>query len=68
MTINRRSLSLSESEQVSCEVCMKEVPRSAAVDFEVGDYVAHFCGLECYAQWKGNRTEEESVPDGDRQS
>ncbi len=41
------------SEQVSCEVCLKEVPISTAVDFEVGDYVAHFCGLECYAQWKG---------------
>jgi len=66
MTIDRESLSLSE--QVSCEVCMKEVPQSSAVDFEVGDYVAHFCGLECYAQWKGNRPAEEAAPDGDKQS
>lgn len=62
MTIDRESLSLPE--QVSCEVCKKEVPQSSAVDFEVGDYVAHFCGLECYAQWK-NRPAEEVAPDGD---
>ncbi len=49
--------SLPLSEQVSCEVCLKEVPLAEAVDFEVGDYVAHFCGLECYAQWKGRETE-----------
>ncbi|MBU1215190.1 MAG: DUF3330 domain-containing protein [Gammaproteobacteria bacterium] len=51
MTSHPESLPLSE--QVSCEVCLKEVPQSSAVDYEVGDYVAHFCGLECYAQWKG---------------
>ena len=43
------------SDQVQCEVCMKEVPQSAAVHFETKDYVAHFCGLDCYAQWKGMR-------------
>lgn len=45
-------------EQVTCEVCLKEVPASVAVDLEVGGYVAHFCGLECYARWKGRNAAE----------
>jgi hypothetical protein len=63
MTTHPEALPLSE--QVSCEVCKKEVPRSAAVNFEVNDYVAHFCGLECYAKWKGRGTAEGSSEDGD---
>ncbi len=42
----------SEVETVSCAVCRKEVPLSEAVIPEVADYVAYFCGLECYAKWK----------------
>lgn len=53
------------SEQVSCKVCEKEVPRSAAVNFEVNDYVAHFCELECYAKWKGREAAEGSSGNGD---
>lgn len=37
---------------VACEICHKEVPLSEARSFEAEDYVAHFCGLECYAEWK----------------
>jgi hypothetical protein len=58
MTEDPQSLPIIE--QVSCEVCLKEVPQSSAVDFEVGDYVAHFCGLECYAQWKGRGAAEDA--------
>lgn len=43
---------LSETEMLTCEVCRKEMPFSAAVTPEMEDYVAHFCGLECYEQWK----------------
>lgn len=39
-------------EKVSCDVCRKEVPLSEATTPEAVDYVAHFCGLECYTQWK----------------
>ncbi len=42
----------SEAASVSCDVCLKEVPLSEAVIPEAADYVAHFCGLECYSQWK----------------
>jgi hypothetical protein len=37
---------------VSCGVCQREIPLSAAVSPEASDYVAHFCGLDCYAQWR----------------
>ncbi len=40
------------AEQVSCAICHKEVPLSEANHFEVQDYIAHFCGLECYSEWK----------------
>ena len=41
-----------ENEKVSCTICRKEIPLTAAVIPEASDYMAHFCGLECYAQWK----------------
>ena len=42
----------SVAEKISCEVCHKEIPLSEANRFEAQDYVAHFCGLECYSTWK----------------
>lgn len=39
-------------EQVACEVCLKEVPKSEAMVAEATDYVLHFCGLDCYAKWQ----------------
>lgn len=41
-----------ECAHVACEVCLKEVPKSEAVIPEAADYVAYFCGLECYQQWR----------------
>lgn len=37
---------------VFCEVCLKQVPRSEASIAEARDYVAYFCGLECYDKWQ----------------
>ncbi|MFN7087971.1 MAG: DUF3330 domain-containing protein [Burkholderiales bacterium] len=42
----------STEELVACEICLKEIPVSEAKSEEALDYVVHFCGLECYAQWK----------------
>ncbi|QJR11264.1 hypothetical protein DSM104443_02337 [Usitatibacter rugosus] len=36
---------------VSCAVCRHEVPVDEAINAEASDYVAHFCGLECYQRW-----------------
>ena len=41
-----------ENETVECEVCLKEVPISGAKSVETSEYVHHFCGVECYAQWQ----------------
>jgi Domain of unknown function (DUF3330) len=40
------------AEIIPCEVCHKEIPLSEAERFEAADYVAHFCGLDCYSTWK----------------
>lgn len=37
---------------LKCDVCMKEVPVSEAKSAEASDYVAHFCGLECFEKWR----------------
>lgn len=39
-------------EQVPCEICLKEIPISEAKTAEAADYVAYFCGLDCYAKWQ----------------
>ncbi len=49
MTITARP---SDAVLVACDVCLKEIPRSEAVVPEAIDYVAHFCGMECYETWK----------------
>jgi hypothetical protein len=38
--------------QASCAVCEHEVPLSEAVVREASDYMAYFCGLECYERWR----------------
>lgn len=38
--------------KVRCDICQKEIPLSEAKSAEAVDYVAYFCGLECYAKWK----------------
>ena len=41
-----------DEELVACDVCLKELPKSEAIVLEVTDYVAHYCGLDCYEKWK----------------
>ena len=42
----------SESEKVACEICLKEIPLSESKSEEAVGYVSHFCGLDCYEQWR----------------
>lgn len=44
-------------ELIACEICLKEVPKTDAESSETADYVAHFCGLECYEQWHKQKAE-----------
>ena len=48
-----------KSEEVACSVCMKEIPASEAKSEEAADYVAHFCGLDCYDKWKQQNSDDE---------
>ena len=43
---------------VACEICLKEIPVSEAKSEEASDYVAHFCGLECYAIWNAQQQKD----------
>jgi hypothetical protein len=36
---------------VSCEVCLKEIPKSEAWVPEAVDYFVYFCGPDCHAKW-----------------
>ena len=49
-----------EEKKVACEICLKEIPASSAKSEEVQDYVAHFCGIDCFDQWK-SRSDQEGI-------
>lgn len=42
---------------VSCEVCLKEIPRSVARSQEGSDYVLYFCGDNCFVEWRKGQPE-----------
>lgn len=48
-----------KKELVPCEVCLKEIPRSEAKVDEASDYVAYFCGLDCYDKWRHENNKDE---------
>ena len=43
---------------IPCEVCLKEIPTTEAKTTEGTDYVVHFCGLDCYEQWRDKEQDE----------
>ncbi|HLS55841.1 MAG TPA: DUF3330 domain-containing protein [Zeimonas sp.] len=49
-------------ERVACAVCLKEIPRSEATVAEAADYVAHFCGLDCYDKWQAKGKAQDRAP------
>ena len=52
-------------ELVKCEVCLKEIPKSEAKNAEARDYVAYFCGLECYEEWEEEERKEKTQEAGE---
>ena len=40
-----------QPQKVSCSMCHKEIPLSAALTPQGSDYVGYFCGIECYDQF-----------------
>ncbi len=51
------------TEIIPCDVCHREIPASAAMTFEAEDYVAHFCGLDCYSKWKQRNALQSKSPE-----
>ena len=43
---------------ISCEVCLRQVPRSEARIYEAPDYVLHFCGIDCFSEWQRQQGRE----------
>jgi len=55
------------AQQVPCEICLKEIPVSEAKMAEAADYVAYFCGLDCFEKWtRGNEQEQKTKADSPR--
>jgi len=49
------------TEILSCETCLTEIPSSTSPNPEFDTYVSNYCGLECYAQWRENQTDEDKL-------
>ena len=56
---------LTGAERVACEVCQKEIPKSAAMSAEETDYVYYFYGPECYEQWSADQIAEKTLEAGE---
>jgi hypothetical protein len=52
-----------EATLVSCKVCLKEIPKSAAAASEAVDYFVYFCGANCYEKWTNDRNPPDEEPE-----
>ena len=41
-----------EPGNIACDICLTEIPDSVAHSQEGDEYALHYCGLECYVEWK----------------
>jgi hypothetical protein len=54
-----------KSGYVACEVCLAEIPESVAMSSEGDDYTQHFCGIECYNQWRKENEASKTTTESD---
>lgn len=47
-----------DDQLISCEICLKNIPLSEADSSEAEEYIAYFCGLECYDTWLHNQQQQ----------
>ena len=45
------AIDINDQPLVSCEICLKSVPKQDSKCVEADEYVAYFCGLDCYDKW-----------------
>ncbi len=50
-----------QSETISCDICLKEIPSTVNQNSEADEYVSNYCGLECYQEWKDNQPETKTT-------
>jgi len=43
---------------IACNTCLAEIPQSVASNQEADEYAQHYCGLECYLEWKQRNPED----------
>lgn len=48
-----------EPTTIDCSTCLTEIPSDAGQSAEGEDYVLHYCGIECYSQWKNQPKDTE---------
>ncbi|MFC2168740.1 DUF3330 domain-containing protein [Acidobacteriota bacterium] len=41
-----------KQEKISCHICKKEIPKTAAMTAEGKEYVLNFCDISCLDYWK----------------
>lgn len=46
-----------------CAQCLDEIPDSLADNPEAPDYVAHYCGMDCLAEWQDKQARQVPRPD-----
>ena len=51
-----RKAKRADPQTVSCEVCLKRVPRGKAAMDETAERTAYFCSPGCYERWRGRRS------------
>ncbi len=61
MSVDREKIAQNEP-QVSCSICMNEIPASVALSIEGDEYVQYVCGIECHHKWK-EQSEKTKKPD-----
>lgn len=47
---------------IECELCLREIPESAAFTPEGSEYVGHFCGIACYQEFLRRNREAAEPP------
>ncbi len=50
-------------QQVSCQLCRKQLPADEAMVEEAKDYVHWFCGQDCYQRWQRDHRQEQGSSD-----
>lgn len=41
---------------LNCDICLDEIPVNGDEYNETDEYVIHLCGIECYNQWKAEKS------------